>query len=140
MRTNPDFERDEPLLVAMLADEDWQAANAGFKAAAMRTFRVRQRVRRLTRWAGSVVALAAVIAGSVHWFRARPAAPPPVMVAHLASPKALASGRGLTDTELVAAFPKGSCFIAEVDGKKRLIFLDPEVERTCVAPAAQQGE
>ena len=140
MRTNPDFKRDEPLLEAMLADEDWQAANADFKAAAMRTFRVRQRVRRLTRWAGSVVALAAVIAGSVSWFRLRPAAPPPVMVAHLASPKAPTSERRLTDAELVAAFPKGSCFIAEVDGKKQLIFVDREVERTCVIPSAQQGE
>ena len=72
MRTNSDPERDDALLDAMLRDENWQTASAAFKAEALRTFRVRQRVRRLTRWAGSVAALAAVIAGVVHWF-GRPA-------------------------------------------------------------------
>ena len=48
-------------------------------------------------------------------------------------PKAPDKPRHLTDAELVAAFPKGSCFIAEVDGRKELVFLDPQVERTYVA-------
>jgi hypothetical protein len=39
----------------------------------------------------------------------------------------------LTDAELIAAFPKGSCFIAEVDGKKELIFLDPKAGHDYVA-------
>ena len=139
MRTNSDPERDDALLDAMLQDETWQTASAAFKAEALRTFRARQRVRRLTRWAGSVAALAAVTAGVVHW-SGRPAAPPrQVAMAHTEVPKAPDKPRRLTDEELVAAFPKGSCFIAEVDGKKELVFLDPKAERTYVARSAAEG-
>jgi len=35
----------------------------------------------------------------------------------------------LTDEQLVALFPAGSCFIAEVNGQKKLVFVDPEVQR-----------
>lgn len=31
----------------------------------------------------------------------------------------------LTDEQLLAVFPPGSCFIAEVNGKKTLVFHDP---------------
>jgi hypothetical protein len=55
------------------------------------------------------------------------------MVALTQAPKAPDKPRHLTDQDLVAAFPKGSCFIAEVDGRKELVFFDPEVERTYVA-------
>lgn len=123
----------------MLHDEAWQTASAGFKAEALRTFRVRQRVRRLTRWAGSAAALAVVTAGVVHW-TGRPASPPrQIAMAHTEIPKAPDKPRRLTDAELVAAFPKGSCFIAEVDGKKELVFLDPKVERTYVARSDAEG-
>jgi hypothetical protein len=139
MRTNSDPERDDLLLDAMLQDETWHAANAAYKAEALRTFGVRQRVRRLTRWAGSVAALAAVTAGVVHW-SGRPAAPPrQIAMAHAGVPKATDKPRLMTDAELVAAFPKGSCFIAEVDGKKELVFLDPNVKRAYVARSFAEG-
>lgn len=35
----------------------------------------------------------------------------------------------LTDEELIALFPPGSCFLAEVNGKKMLVFKDPEVRK-----------
>jgi hypothetical protein len=38
-----------------------------------------------------------------------------------------------------APFPKGSCFIAEVDGKKELVFFDPKVERDFVARSRTGG-
>jgi hypothetical protein len=139
MRTNSDPDRDDVLLDAMLHDENWQTASAGFKAKALRTFRARQRVRRLTRWAGSVAVLAAVTAGVVHW-SGRPAAPPrQIAMAHTEFPKAPDKPLPLTDAELVAAFPKGSCFIAEVDGKKELVFLDPKVEHTYLARSGDEG-
>ncbi len=139
MRTNSDPERDDALLDAILHDDNWQTASAAFKAEAVRTVRVRQRVRRLTRWAGSVAALAAVTASVAHWL-GRPAAPPRQMtMAHAGLPKAADTLRHLTDAELIAAFPKGSCFIAEVDGKKELVFLDPKVERTYVVRPAAEG-
>ena len=139
MRTNPDPEREDALLDATLRDETWQAASAAFKAEALRTFHTRQRVRRLTRWAGSVAALAVVVAGVVHWVSQPAPAPRQVMVALTQAPKAPQEPRHLTDQDLVAAFPKGSCFIAEVDGRKELVFFDPEVERTYVARLGVRG-
>ena len=136
---NADPERDDALLDAMLQDENWQAASAAFKAEALRTFRVRQRIRRVTRWAGSVAVLAAVIAGVAYWFGPRATAPRPIMVAHIEVPKAPDLPRHLTDAELVAAFPRGSCFIAEVDGQKELIFFNPDLKRTYVAGAGARG-
>ena len=139
MRTNIDPEPDDTLLDATLRDEDWQAANAAVKARALRTFRTRQRVRRLARWTGSVAALALAILGAAHWFSRSTTPPRPIMVAHITAPKAPDAPRRLTDAELVAAFPKGSCFIAEVDGKKDLIFLDREVEHAHVARSGRGG-
>jgi len=140
MRTNADPERDDALLDAMLCDESWQAASAAFKAEALRTYRVGQRNRRLTRWAGSVAGLAAAIVLAGHWLGWRPAAPRPVTLAHAIVPKIAPPARHLTDAELVASFPKGSCFIAEVDGKKELVFFDPKVERAYVARSDAGGE
>ena len=123
----------------MLRDESWEAASATFKAEALRTYRIRQRVNRLTRSAGSVVVLVVVFAGLTHWFSRPAPAPRQVAAALTAIPRAQERARQLTDQDLVAAFPKGSCFIAEVDGKKELIFLDPAVERTYVARAGVGG-
>jgi len=139
MRTNADPERDDALLGALLQDENWQTANAAFKAEVLGTFRARQRVRRLTRWAGSMAALVAGIAGVVHWFGPPAASPRHITVAHTQAPKAPDKPRYLTDQELVAKFPQGSCFIAEVDGMKQLVFLDPKLERTYVAQSGVRG-
>ncbi len=139
MRTDPDPASEEPLLNAVLGDETWQAVSTAFKAEALRTYRARQRLRRLTRWGGSVAGLAVLVAGVAHWSSRPPAAPRPTMMAHTEVPKPPASSRRLTDAELIAAFPKGSCFVAEVDGRKELIFLDPKAERSYVARPRPPG-
>lgn len=133
MRMNTDPERDDALVDAMLGDENWQTASAALKAEAMRTFGARQRIRRLTRWASGATALAAVIAGVGLWFGRSAPAPRQVAMTKVEAPKIPDKPGRLSDAELVAAFPKGSCFIAEVDGRKELIFFDPKVERACVA-------
>ena len=133
MRMNADPQRDDALLDAMLGDESWQATSAAVKAEALRTFHSRQRIRRLTRWAGGVAALAAVMATTLHWIGRPTVAPRQVMMAHIQVPKAPETPRRLTDAELLAAFPKGSCFIAEVDGQKQLVFFDREAEHTYLA-------
>ena len=136
---NSDPERDDALVDAMLRDENWQAASAALKAEAMRTFGVRQRVRRLTRWASGVAALAAVIAGAGLWFGRPAPAPRQIAMTRAVAPKIPDKPGRLTDAELVAAFPKGSCFIAEVDGRKELIFFDPKVERAHVAWSGERN-
>ena len=44
-----------------------------------------------------------------------------------ASSPARSVAREINDEELLAIFPEGSCFIAEVNGKKTLVFSDPAV-------------
>jgi len=38
----------------------------------------------------------------------------------------------LTDEELIASFPSNSCFLAEVEGRQILVFVDPRVEERAV--------
>ncbi len=140
MRTSFDPEQDDALLDAALRDETWRAASASFKAEALKAFRAGQRVRRLTRWVGSVAALALVTVGVVHWVGRPASVPRHVAMAHPRTPDAAGEPRRMTDKELVAAFPKGSCFIAEVDGRKELVFFDPQVERTYVARPGARGD
>jgi hypothetical protein len=133
MKTNPDPERDDALLDAVLGDEGWQASSAAFKAEALGTFRTRQRQRRLTRWAACAAVVAVAGAGAMHWLGGPAPKPQEVAVIRPEPPKVAARPRYLSDAELLASFPAGSCFLAEVDGQKELIFLDPNVERTYVA-------
>ena len=130
MKMYPDPEADDALLDALLRDDDWRAASADFKAGAVRTLRRRRRVRWLVRSAGGAAALAAVLALVAHW-PARPVpATRPLTIARAEAPQPQRqASRRLTDAQLLAAFPRGTCFIAEVDGKKELVFLDPRVER-----------
>jgi hypothetical protein len=134
MKTNPDPERDDALLEAVLRDENWQSADAAFKAEAVGTFRARQRLSRLTRWTGGLTVSAAILAGAAYWMN-RPTSglSPQTLAQRSAAPKAPDTSRFLTDQQLLASFPEGSCFIAEVEGRKELVFLDPKVERIYLA-------
>ena len=55
-------------------------------------------------------------------------AEPPVAAAPV-DPLQSESSRFLTDEQLLASFPDGSCFIAEIDEHKELVFLDPKLDR-----------
>jgi hypothetical protein len=134
MKTDPEFEsQEQPLIDATLQDESWQMASAGFKAEALKTFHARQRVRRLTRWAGAAAVLAVVVTGiAIH----RPAKPERVATrtVHQAV-RASASTNApeqLTDEQLLASFPKGSCFLAEVGGRKELVFYSEDAQHNYV--------
>jgi len=129
MNTNPDPEREDTLLDAVLRDESWQTVSAAFKAEALGKFGARQRRRRLTRWMGCMAALAVAGVCAVYWFGRPPAAPPQIAVKQTAEPRKMGSLRYLTDEELLASFPKGSCMLAEINGRKELVFLDPDLER-----------
>ena len=138
MNKNRDFEKDDPLLNAVLADEGWQSTNAACKTAALGTFRARQRARRAMRWTGYAVVLAATVACGLYWLGRPVTAPPQIATKLPDTKKESLTPRYLTDAELVASFPKGSCFLAEIDGKKKLVFLDQEVERQFVSKAGEQ--
>lgn len=119
---------EDRLLDALLRDEEWQASSSAIKSRAVGTFRTRQQSRRLARWALGAATCAAVIAGAMHWF-GHAAGSPPTTVSYPAAPNTESAPRYMTDKELLASFPEGSCFLAEVDGKEELIFVDPNLER-----------
>ena len=133
MKTNPDFEPDDVLIDAVLDDDSWQNASAAFKAEAVGAFRRRQRVRRIARGSGAVTGVAVILAGVVLGLN-HPAVRPPIVV-EPAPPKVAAAPRYLSDEQLLASFPAGSCFIAEVEGRKELVFVDPKLERLYVSGA-----
>lgn len=140
MKTNSDPENEDALLAAVLQDDGWNTANDTAKAQALGVFQARQRTRRWTRWGGTVAALAVAAAWAGHWFTA-PVAPVPGRLAERVAGLPVAKAEQptyLTDGELLALFPEGSCFLAEVDGKKKLVFYDPKVEREYVSEAGMQ--
>jgi hypothetical protein len=139
MRANCEPESYDPLLDAVLRDERWASASATGKAQALGAFRARQRLRRLTRVLACLPVVAVLIAGLVYWFGPRTAPPAQITVARNDGPKALEQPRYLTDAELLARFPKGSCFIAEVEGRKELVFLNPEMGRRYLAQPGVRG-
>jgi len=133
MKPEPESESPQPLIDAVLHDESWQTASATLKAEALKTFRTRQRVRRLARW--SIGAAAMIVAAdiTVHWF-AKPGRLATRNVHQTVQVPMPTNGPAqLTDEQLLASFPKGSCFLAEVNGHKELIFYSQEAEHTYVA-------
>ena len=133
MKPNPSPGTEDPLLDAVLRDETWQITSTAFKAEALGVFRGRQRVRRATRWSGACFAFAVLLACGVHWSHRPEATPVSRAVTPREAPQPSGKPRYMTDRELLASFPEGSCFLAEIDGTKQLVFLDPEVERRYVA-------
>jgi len=136
---NPNPEREDPLLNAILKDECWHTNHAACKTEVLAAFRARQRVRRTRRWIGSVAALSAAVASGVFWLHRPVVVPglPQMATEPSAAPREPGQPRYLNDAELVASFPAGSCFLAEIDGQKKLVFLDPEIERRYVSKAGQ---
>jgi hypothetical protein len=139
MNRNRDFEKDDALLDAVLADESWQETNAACKAAALGTFRARQRARRTMRWAGCAALLVALVGCAVYWLGHSVTAPHQIAVSPPHSPEKAETQRYLSDAELIAAFPEGSCFLAEIDGQKQLVFLNEKVERQYVSRVLDQN-
>jgi hypothetical protein len=122
MKTPPDDPDRNALLDGVLADDGWQALNAEVKARALGAFRAHRRQRRLLAWGGSAVAACALAVTGLN-FVLRPYEAAPASVA--SKPKTRPSY--LTEEQLMAYFPPGSCTIAEIDGERRFIVLDPEI-------------
>jgi hypothetical protein len=133
MKPESEFEPEESLIEAALRDDGWQAANAAVKAEALKAFRGRQRARRLTRWAGTTAAVALAAGAAFHWLARRQDLAPTIATQPVPVKTATNSPAQLTDQQLLACFPQGTCFIAEVDGVKKLVFFNPDAERNYVA-------
>jgi hypothetical protein len=135
---NLDPEKEDRFLKTVLSDEAGPPGGAALKAEVMAAFRARHALRRMARWASGVTA-AIAIAGLFFWL-GHPL-PPPKPPAR--NPSALAGPPShpqfLTDAQLLASFPPGSCFLAEVDGHKELIFVDKDARRRYLAATDNQS-
>jgi len=115
---------NDKLLNAALADGEWAALSAGLRERSLRTFRVRRNLRRGLRLCVAILVFAVIGTAGLRFDHrggmttatgTRPAE---------AAVKASVNSPRISDDELVALFPKGSCAIAEIDGRKQLVFFD----------------
>jgi hypothetical protein len=112
----------DSLLDRLLADEDWHALNTTVKARAVGAVRARRRQRALLAWGGSAVAACALALTALNYFPSKDGRAP---TASVFVPRSAPTY--ITEEQLMAYFPPGSCTIAEIDGERRFIILDPEI-------------
>lgn len=120
---------DEALLNAALGDEDWQALSNSVKLKALAVMGAERRKRRVRGWLGSAACAAALLIGVGWWLR--PSLPSTVDVARrpTSSAPAAAEVQFISEQQMLALFPAGSCVLAEVDGQKELVFFDAQKAR-----------
>ena len=126
------------LLNEVFRAESMDSFSGQLKERAWAEFRRARFIRRIALISGSAIAVTALVAGGL-LFRAsdrnktKSLAKVPVRF----GPKqpttiqadAPTNNVTITDEQLLAFFPTDSCFIAEVEGRKILVFRDPEVRQ-----------
>ena len=112
------------LLNAVLADDDWRALNCSLKREALTAMVAERRRRRLRLWLGQAACAAVLLVGAESWLR--PPAPVHALVARRSGQPASpgAGERFISEEQMLAMFPAGSCVVAEVNGEKELVFFD----------------
>jgi hypothetical protein len=124
MKNIPESDSDQALLNAALGDEDWQALSSSVKRKALAVMGAERRKRRLRLWIGQAACLSALLLGFAWWLRPslsshaarRPSSSAPAPVEH----------QFISEQQMLAMFPSGSCVLAEVDGQKELVFFDAQ--------------
>jgi len=96
------------------------------RRAALRAFRKNIYRRKLATISGIAAALAVTTIGSFRTKHASMATLPPPLAEERAAARA---SRSLSDDQLLAVFPPGSCYFAEVEGRKVLVFKDEKVRQ-----------
>jgi hypothetical protein len=106
------------LVDAVLADDSWRDLSSDLRGRALATLAQARRRRHLRNRVGQ----------AAWWFHS-PASNRgrATLASNSAAPTAAADDRFITESQMLAMFPPGSCVVAEVDGLKQLVFLDPQV-------------
>ena len=126
----PDF---DPLLNDLLADSHYDSFRAQLKQRALEEFRGHRRARRI-RGAAFGLASIALVAILIASWKTPPDSktlagltpdPSASVGAQDVSPETTVRVENISDEELLASFPPGSCFLAELDGEMVLVFHDP---------------
>jgi len=126
MKNVRESDGNEALLNAALGDEDWHALSASVKRKALAVMGAERRKRRLRLWMGQAACAAVLLVGVGWWLR--PSLPSAAGVARRSISSAPAAGgdQFITEQQMLAMFPSGSCVLAEVDGQKELVFFDAQ--------------
>jgi len=138
--SNEQSDDKQKLLNEVLGEDSFQAFNDGLKQHALREFRRARLVRRIASVSMIAAGLVAVAFVSSQLFHGQtspaPANAATAKIARAPIPSAdLEKGNGavmqdtLTDEQLVASFPSNSCFLAEVEGRKILVFRNPGLKK-----------
>ncbi len=129
-----DSEHKQRLLDEVLVEDapsDWQGENKRRAVAAFRRGRTVSRVAFVARLAAIIIALGVAVVGLKVYFANetsgnRHANETTASLAPDRAPKPLPT---LTDEELIARFPPNTCTLAEVDGRKVLLFADIQLQK-----------
>jgi hypothetical protein len=133
MKTDENMNDCEGMLDAVLTDERWQTVSEDLKHQALGALR-HARQRRQLRMQISQAIFALILLGSLAWWFHSPASKSKSVVSQTADaipPVSSAASQGpfVSEEEMLAMFPPGSCVLAEVDGRKELVFFDVEAAR-----------
>src|SRR3974390_1159597 len=123
MKNVRESDSDQALLNAALGDEDWQALSSSVKREALAVMGAERRKRRLRLWVGQAACLAALLLGIGWWLRASPPSNSEAARRPGSSGPAPVEHQFISEQQMLAMFPSGSCVLAEVDGQKELVFF-----------------
>ncbi|HVV00572.1 MAG TPA: hypothetical protein VHH88_04370 [Verrucomicrobiae bacterium] len=141
---NPDSDPGNPqqLLDEVLLDTEWREFASESESRALAAFRAHNRFRRVRAFAlrCSITAVLLLAFLLLRWeskpeatalngkssFTARKGSS---SNADLRAPAVVKNGAYITESQMLALFPKGSCAVAEVDGHKQLVFLNSQIRR-----------
>ncbi len=138
MKPNDFQSTDESLVDAVLNDDTWRSHSANAKAQVLEAFRAYQRQRFVSRLGTAALAVSLLV--GIAFVRNLPNGPASQGASATAiQPAAVASAPSLNDEQLLSLFPKGSCFLAEVDGRKQLVFMDQAAEAVYLAKSDRKA-
>jgi hypothetical protein len=142
-----DFEQSK-LLDALLADETWDTHSGHLQNNAIATVRARKKARARRTFAIQTMAVLAVV-GAISLVLTRPergwlsrssnefAGTPDLSSAAPSAPSPPAAHvTYISEDQMLAMFPQGSCVLAEIDGQKQLVLLD----RAAIRHSIDQAE
>jgi|SRR5215472_17244422 len=128
------FERpdEDAFIRTALSDETWQAFYSELRNKAVGRFGSANRRRRARKLAVQCFAFGIIAAAGLYLAFPRPNAPN-VRSASTSIERATPPlpRSVITEQQMLDMFPPGSCLLAEVNGQKQLVFLDP--------PLAERG-
>lgn len=108
----------------MLADDDWHTLNCSLKREALAAIGAARQRRCLLLWMGQAACAALLLVGAGWWLRPPTRGDVPVAATSGQLPPPHTEEHFISEKEMLAMFPAGSCVVAEVNGQKTLVFFD----------------